>query len=71
MFINQITYVTNIPFDFFYFPNTYTFHCFSFNFNQNWNNHLLKWNASEYGGIKTINVSPTLIWLPDIVLHNK
>lgn len=35
-----------------------------------WNNHLLKWNASEYGGIKTINLSPHKVWLPDIVLHN-
>jgi len=35
-----------------------------------WHNHLLRWNSSEYGGIKTINVSPKLVWLPDIVLHN-
>ncbi|XP_032230354.2 neuronal acetylcholine receptor subunit alpha-10 isoform X2 [Nematostella vectensis] len=36
----------------------------------NWNNHLLRWNASEYGGIDKLNISPTLMWLPDIVLHN-
>lgn len=35
-----------------------------------WHNHLLRWNESEYGGIKTINLNPLLIWLPDIVLHN-
>ncbi|XP_067038979.1 neuronal acetylcholine receptor subunit alpha-2-like isoform X3 [Acropora muricata] len=35
-----------------------------------WYNHLLRWNESDYGGIKTINVNPGKIWLPDIVLHN-
>ncbi|XP_022783554.1 neuronal acetylcholine receptor subunit alpha-3-like isoform X2 [Stylophora pistillata] len=37
---------------------------------QKWNNHLLRWNASHYGGIKSINVDPKLVWLPDIVLYN-
>lgn len=35
-----------------------------------WHNHLLRWNDSEYGGIKTININPGKVWLPDIVLHN-
>ncbi|XP_068742628.1 neuronal acetylcholine receptor subunit alpha-10-like isoform X2 [Montipora capricornis] len=35
-----------------------------------WHNHLLRWNESEYGGIKTININPGKVWLPDIVLHN-
>jgi len=35
-----------------------------------WHNHLLRWNESDYGRIKTINVNPGKIWLPDIVLHN-
>jgi len=38
---------------------------------QKWNNHLLRWNASKYGNIKSINVDPKLVWLPDIVLYNK
>ncbi|XP_078360137.1 neuronal acetylcholine receptor subunit alpha-3-like isoform X1 [Oculina patagonica] len=37
---------------------------------QKWNNHLLRWNSSHYGGIKSINVDPKLVWLPDIVLYN-
>ncbi|CAH3144231.1 unnamed protein product [Pocillopora meandrina] len=37
---------------------------------QKWNNHLLRWNASHYGGIKSINVDPKMVWLPDIVLYN-
>ncbi|XP_048578437.1 neuronal acetylcholine receptor subunit alpha-10 isoform X2 [Nematostella vectensis] len=37
---------------------------------QRWNNHLLRWNESHYGGIKSINIDPKLVWLPDIVLYN-
>ncbi|XP_048583820.1 neuronal acetylcholine receptor subunit alpha-9-like isoform X2 [Nematostella vectensis] len=37
---------------------------------QIWYNPLLTWNVTEYGGLKTINVSPTIIWLPDIVLYD-
>ncbi|XP_020901747.1 neuronal acetylcholine receptor subunit alpha-10 isoform X2 [Exaiptasia diaphana] len=35
-----------------------------------WKNHLLRWNATAYGGIKAINITPLKMWLPDIVLHN-
>lgn len=35
-----------------------------------WFNHLLVWNASDYGGIKSINLDPSKVWLPDIVLYN-
>eukprot|EP00111_Clytia_hemisphaerica_P023354 TCONS_00068759-protein len=35
-----------------------------------WFNHLLKWDPSDYGGIKSINLPPQLIWVPDIVLYN-
>lgn len=44
---------------------------FMTNISQKWNNHLLRWNASHYGGIKSINVDPKMVWLPDIVLYNK
>ncbi|KXJ13444.1 neuronal acetylcholine receptor subunit alpha-3 isoform X2 [Exaiptasia diaphana] len=37
---------------------------------QKWNNHLLRWNSTLYGGIKSINVDPKLVWLPDIILYN-
>ncbi|KAM7450867.1 hypothetical protein ABFA07_001558 [Porites harrisoni] len=36
---------------------------------QIWFNPLLAWNSSEFGGLKTINVSPKKVWLPDIVLY--
>lgn len=38
---------------------------------QIWFNPLLAWNSSEFGGLKTINVSPKKVWLPDIVLYEK
>lgn len=38
---------------------------------QIWNNPLLAWNSTEYGGLTTINVAPKNVWLPDIVLYEK
>ena len=35
-----------------------------------WRNSLLTWNASDYGGISSINLDPTKVWVPDIVLYN-
>ncbi|XP_065051449.1 acetylcholine receptor subunit alpha-1-B-like [Rhopilema esculentum] len=37
---------------------------------QKWNNTHLKWDPKKYGGIKSINVDPINVWLPDIVLYN-
>lgn len=37
---------------------------------QEWNNPLLTWNKSQYGGIDEINVDPSQVWVPDIVLYN-
>ncbi|XP_074613185.1 neuronal acetylcholine receptor subunit alpha-10-like [Acropora palmata] len=37
---------------------------------QGWNNPLLIWNASHYGGIDEINVDSSRVWVPDIVLYN-
>lgn len=36
---------------------------------QIWNNPLLAWNSSEFGGLTTINVAPKNVWLPDLVLY--
>eukprot|EP00794_Sanderia_malayensis_P012869 gene12869-14194_t len=35
-----------------------------------WFNHLLTWDRKDFGGIKSINVDPKKVWLPDIVLFN-
>lgn len=37
---------------------------------QRWQNPFLEWKKEEYGGIDQILVSPTEIWVPDIVLYN-
>jgi len=35
-----------------------------------WKNHLLTWDYNDYGGIRKINIDPSKVWLPDIVLSN-
>lgn len=37
---------------------------------QKWHDPWLSWNASKYHGLSSINISPKLVWKPDIVLHN-
>ncbi|XP_054261902.1 acetylcholine receptor subunit alpha-like 2 [Macrosteles quadrilineatus] len=35
-----------------------------------WDDEKLKWNASDYGGLKILHVADHEIWQPDIVLYN-
>ena len=35
-----------------------------------WHDPRLTWNSSDFGGMKKIKVNSTLLWKPDIVLHN-
>lgn len=37
---------------------------------QQWHDPWLSWDASKYNGLSSINISPNLVWKPDIVLHN-
>ncbi|XP_048587538.1 neuronal acetylcholine receptor subunit alpha-7 isoform X2 [Nematostella vectensis] len=37
---------------------------------QNWKDPFLTWDPSDYGGIEEINVTPTMVWLPIIILYN-
>eukprot|EP00095_Tigriopus_kingsejongensis_P011409 snap_masked-scaffold508_size152036-processed-gene-0.11 protein:Tk11409 transcript:snap_masked-scaffold508_size152036-processed-gene-0.11-mRNA-1 annotation:"hypothetical protein DAPPUDRAFT_39496" len=39
-------------------------------FDQEWNDALLRWNPSDFGGVKAIRVPCDRIWLPDMVLYN-
>ena len=32
---------------------------------------MLSWDPTKFGGIKTVHVSPELVWVPDIVLYNR
>lgn len=37
---------------------------------QNWNNPDLMWNPQEFGGLKTVYVEPSKVWVPDVLLYN-
>lgn len=37
---------------------------------QQWHDPWLTWDPSKYQGLSSINISPNLVWKPDIVLHN-
>lgn len=37
---------------------------------QEWMNELIKWNTSDYGGLKQISIDSSLVWQPDTVLYN-
>jgi len=37
---------------------------------QYWFDYKLRWNPEEYGGVNSLHVPSTHIWLPDIVLYN-
>ena len=38
---------------------------------QEWMDHNLKWNESDYGGVKDIRVLPKFVWTPDILMYNR
>jgi hypothetical protein len=31
----------------------------------------LKWNESEFGGVKDLRITPNKIWRPDILMYNR
>ncbi|KAK7878220.1 hypothetical protein WMY93_031172 [Mugilogobius chulae] len=35
-----------------------------------WYDHYLKWNQSEYPGVKNLRFTPEQVWTPDILLYN-
>ncbi len=37
---------------------------------QEWIDFQLKWNASDYNGLKEMNIPSNIIWKPDIMLYN-
>nr|CAD7575149.1 unnamed protein product [Timema californicum] len=38
---------------------------------QIWTDHHLKWNVSDFAGIKVIRVPYQRVWRPDVILYNK
>ena len=37
---------------------------------QHWIDELLRWNESDYGGVKSVTLLPTRVWLPDFGITN-
>lgn len=38
---------------------------------QQWYDHYLRWNQSEYPGVKNLRFTPEQVWTPDILLYNR
>ncbi|CAH1377682.1 neuronal acetylcholine receptor subunit alpha-7 isoform X1 [Tenebrio molitor] len=38
--------------------------------NLEWNDYNLKWNESEYGGVKDLRITPNKLWKPDVLMYN-
>lgn len=38
---------------------------------QEWNDYNLRWNESEYGGIKDLRITPNKLWKPDVLMYNR
>lgn len=45
--------------------------CFMLGFFQQWYDHYLQWNQSEYPGVKNLRFSSDQVWTPDILLYNR
>lgn len=39
--------------------------------NLDWNDYNLKWNETEFGGVKDLRITPNKIWRPDILMYNR
>ncbi|KAK9889204.1 hypothetical protein WA026_004484 [Henosepilachna vigintioctopunctata] len=38
--------------------------------NLEWNDYNLRWNETEYGGIKDLRITPNKLWKPDVLMYN-
>lgn len=50
---------------------TYVNVCFSHLFVQEWNDMNLRWNTSDFGGVKDLRVPPHRLWKPDVLMYNR
>ncbi|KAL3290311.1 hypothetical protein HHI36_023655 [Cryptolaemus montrouzieri] len=39
-------------------------------FYSEWNDMNLRWNASEFGGVKDLRIPPHRLWKPDVLMYN-
>ncbi|XP_058129059.1 neuronal acetylcholine receptor subunit alpha-7 isoform X5 [Anopheles ziemanni] len=35
-----------------------------------WNDYNLRWNDSEYGGVRDLRITPNKLWKPDVLMYN-
>ena len=35
-----------------------------------WQDEQLTWDPEDYGGLRTLKVKPSTVWIPDLVLYN-
>ncbi|XP_050313459.1 neuronal acetylcholine receptor subunit alpha-7 isoform X4 [Anthonomus grandis grandis] len=38
--------------------------------NLEWTDYNLRWNESEYGGVKDLRITPNKLWKPDVLMYN-
>nr|XP_032528401.1 neuronal acetylcholine receptor subunit alpha-7 isoform X4 [Danaus plexippus plexippus] len=38
--------------------------------NLEWNDYNLRWNDSDYGGVKDLRITPNKLWKPDVLMYN-
>ncbi|KAG5884943.1 hypothetical protein JTB14_032813 [Gonioctena quinquepunctata] len=38
--------------------------------NLEWNDYNLRWNESDYGGVKDLRIPPNKLWKPDVLMYN-
>lgn len=38
---------------------------------QEWNDMNLRWNTSEYGGVRDLRIPPHRLWKPDVLMYNR
>ncbi|XP_017470630.1 PREDICTED: neuronal acetylcholine receptor subunit alpha-7-like [Rhagoletis zephyria] len=36
-----------------------------------WNDYNLRWNETEYGGVKDLRITPNKLWKPDVLMYNR
>jgi hypothetical protein len=38
---------------------------------QEWNDMNLRWNSSDYGGVRDLRIPPHRLWKPDVLMYNR
>lgn len=38
---------------------------------QEWNDMNLRWNTSEFGGVRDLRIPPHRLWKPDVLMYNR